>query len=198
MKEMKMMISRTPRRYDLDCLNWPDLFPYKPQVAVEVSHSGSELHLHFMVTEKAVLSACETDRQKIWEDSCVEFFFSPRPDGIYYNLECNCIGKIYFCRGANRSEREFLPPESYELVRRRSSLGSEAFGLREGDCSWELWLDVPACVYGLESFEGLEAQGNFYKCGDRLPERHFVTWAPIDTPRPDYHRPEFFQTIVFE
>ena len=80
---MKMMISRTPRRYDLDFLNWPDLFPYKPQVAVEVSHSGSELHLHFMVTEKAVLSACETDRQKIWEDSCVEFFFSPRPDGIY-------------------------------------------------------------------------------------------------------------------
>ena len=39
--------------------------------------------------------------------------------------------------------------------------------------------------------------GNIYKCGDLLPQPHFVTLFPIQAPQPDYHRPEFFQPLPF-
>jgi hypothetical protein len=51
---------------------------------------------------------------------------------------------------------------------------------------------------GKPSLSGLRAKANFYKCGDGLTVPHFVTWAPISTEKPDYHRPEFFDWLEFE
>ena len=39
---------------------------------------------------------------------------------------------------------------------------------------------------------------NFYKCADLTSTPHFLSWAPIDTPEPDFHRPEFFAPITLE
>ncbi|MBO6237358.1 MAG: hypothetical protein J6N50_01050, partial [Bacteroidales bacterium] len=90
-----------------------------------------------------------------------------------------------------------LPEPLLQGIRRTSTLGADPFGLREGPCSWEVRLDIPAAVFGLETFDGLHARGNFYKCGDGLPVPHYLSWAPVGTPRPDFHRPEFFEEIVF-
>ena len=66
---------------------------------------------------------------------------------------------------------------------------------------WGLDLLIPAAALwhnpGLD-FKGLHARGNFYKCGDGLKVPHYVTWAPIATEKPDYHRPEFFGELFFE
>jgi hypothetical protein len=80
---------------------------------------------------------------------------------------------------------------------RHPSLGTEPFGLREEPTAWELALVIPASTFGLETFSGLHARGNFYKCGDRLPVPHYVSWAPIATPKPDFHRPEYFDELFF-
>ena len=37
-----------------------------------------------------------------------------------------------------------------------------------------------------------------YKCGDKLQTPHFLSWAPIDLPKPKFHCPEFFGELVFE
>ncbi|MFR4039417.1 MAG: carbohydrate-binding family 9-like protein, partial [Butyricimonas faecalis] len=39
---------------------------------------------------------------------------------------------------------------------------------------------------------------NIHKCGNKLPHPHFVTWNPIPTEKPDFHRPEFFGTLIFK
>ncbi len=187
-----------PRGGRIGCLNWPEAFPYRPEAEFDLCHDGGELHLRFRVKEDAVRAVCAADREHAWEDSCVEFFFDPHGDGTYYNLECTCIGKLYLCRGEGRHGREFLPEAAYAAIRRRCSLGTEPFGLREAPTAWEVELDVPASVFGLETFNGLHARGNFYKCGDRLPVPHYLTWAPITTPKPDFHRPEYFDTLIFE
>ena len=192
-----LQVGREPRRERVGCLNWPDAFPCAPEVEFEISHSGTELHLAFRVREDAVRAVCAADGEHAWEDSCVEFFFAPRQDGVYYNLECTCTGKIYLCRGTERHGREMLPEALLRGIRRRCSLGEEPFGLREEPAAWELRLDIPAATFGLETFAGLQARGNFYKCGDKLPLPHYLSWAPIETPRPDFHRPEFFEDIVF-
>ena len=187
-----------PRGGRIGCLNWPEAFPYRPEAEFDLCHDGGELHLRFRVKEDAVRAVCVADREHAWEDSCVEFFFDPHGDGTYYNLECTCIGKLYLCRGEGRHGREFLPEAAYAAIRRRCSLGTEPFGLREAPTAWEVELDVPASVFGLEAFSGLHARGNFYKCGDRLPVPHYLTWAPITTPKPDFHRPEYFDTLIFK
>ena len=187
-----------PRGGRIGCLNWPEAFPYRPEAEFDLCHDGGELHLRFRVKEDAVRAVCAADREHAWEDSCVEFFFDPHGDGTYYNLECTCVGKLYLCRGEGRHGREFLPEAAYAAIRRRCSLGTEPFGLREAPTAWEVELDVPASVFGLETFSGLHARGNFYKCGDRLPVPHYLTWAPITTPKPDFHRPEYFDTLIFK
>ncbi len=191
-----MLITKEARRYDIACVNWPDDFPYAPKVSVELWHSGDCLHLRYKVQENAVRAVCGQDRENIWEDSCVEFFFMPEGSDKYYNVECNAVGKIYMACGKCRSDREFLPQEAYDAVVRRSSLGEEAFGIKEGPAEWEVSLDIPSRVFGLDSFDDKKGRGNFYNCG--LPEKHFLSWAPIATEKPDFHRPEFFRDIEFE
>ena len=192
-----LQVCREARTERIGCLNWPDAFPYRPEAEFDISHSGDALHLTFRVREDAVRACCTADREHAWEDSCVEFFFAPRADGIYYNLECTCTGRLYLCRGEGRHGREILPEAAYAGILRRPSLGTAPFGLREEPTDWSLALDIPASTFGLERFDGLQARGNFYKCGDRLPVPHYLSWAPINTPKPDFHRPEYFDTIDF-
>ena len=40
-------------------------------------------------------------------------------------------------------------------------------------------------------------RANVYKCGDLLPVPHFISWNPITTESPDFHRPEFFGQMRF-
>ena len=192
-----MQISKKPQRYPIACCNWPE-FSAQCEAGVELSHSSDMLHIHYMVDEAAVVARCTADGQHVWEDSCVEFFFDPEGKGDYYNLECSCTGWIYLCKGTGRCGRIPLDDTALKSIKRRCTLPQEAFGLLGERTQWELWLDVPASVFGLESFEGLRARGNFYKCADASPFRHYLSYAPIATPKPDFHRPEFFETILFD
>ena len=45
---------------------------------------------------------------------------------------------------------------------------------------------------------GVAWRANFYKCADASSHPHWLTWAPVDWPQPDFHRKEFFGTLVFE
>ncbi len=196
-----MLISQTPRSYRIDCLNWPDIYPYRPEVTLEIRHSCTELHLDYRVREDSVVAACAEDGGPVWKDSCVEFFFAPEDDGLYYNIECSCIGRLYFYCGRDRHTRESMPEEAYRGIRRRGSLGAAPFGLRTGPVEWDISLDIPVSSFirhDIKDFRGLAARGNFYKCGDALPTRHYLSLFPIGTEKPDFHRPEFFDRIVFE
>lgn len=195
-----MFVTKEPLKQTVGCVNWPDRYPDKPAVQFEISCSGEEIRLHFNVREEITRAVCSADRENVWEDSCVEFFFAPDDGGLYYNFECSCIGKLYMCCGRERNGRVFLPDEAYSLVRRRCSLGSEPFGLRTVS-NWEVELAIPAEVlvfHNLGSFSGLHARGNFCKCGNLLPRRHYLSWSPIVAPAPDFHRPECFGKIDFD
>ena len=64
-----------------------------------------------------------------------------------------------------------------------------------------MMIKIPTDVFIYDkpkSFAGLKATANFMKCGDETSDPHFVTWAPIATENPDYHRPEFFGVLEFE
>ena len=124
----------------------------------------------------------------------------PAGDGIYYNVECNCTGKLLVAVGKDRNERLAAPAEIMQSIDRWASLGTTPFDTRLEPTKWELALRLPIAAFfkhKFDSFDGLTASGNFYKCGDCLPVPHFISWNPITTENPDFHRPEFFGQIKF-
>ncbi|MCR5851106.1 MAG: hypothetical protein K6G92_10430 [Bacteroidaceae bacterium] len=184
----------------IDNVNWPDAYPYKPRVEFAAAHTGDALLLHYRVEEQSVRAIARQDHEHIWEDSCVEFFCMPAGDGIYYNVECNCTGKLLVAVGKDRNERLAAPAEIMQSIDRWASLGTTPFDTCLESTKWELALRLPIAAFfkhKFDSFDGLTASGNFYKCGDCLPVPHFISWNPITTENPDFHRPEFFGQIIF-
>lgn len=179
-------------------VNWPSDYPYKPDFKFAIAHDGKNVFIHYKVSEKTSRAAADRDCGRVWEDSCVEFFFAPDENG-YYNFECTCIGKLLIAYGAGRHERQQAPKESLESVQRWASIGSEPF--EEKPCGpWEVALIIPVSAlfrHEIHDLDSLEARANFYKCGDLLSTSHFISWAPIKTETPDFHRPEFFAEIKF-
>ena len=45
---------------------------------------------------------------------------------------------------------------------------------------------------------GVSWRANFYKCADKTSHPHWLTWAPIDFPRPNFHLPQYFGELHFE
>lgn len=183
----------------IDTINWPG-YPAKPEVSFRIGHSGDTIWLKFDVREKYIRAQTTTTNGPVHLDSCVEFFLSF--DGSnYYNFEFNCIGTRHVGYGNGRHNRHHLPTGIAETIRTASSLGTSPFDNREGDFSWEMVVGIPLnCLIFQEkiTLEGRRAHANFYKCGDETPEPHFVTWNPVKTDQPDYHRPEFFGSVTFE
>ena len=128
-------------------------------------------------------------------------FLYPGADGIYYNLECNCIGTILVGAGQERTNREYASHEILAGVQRWSSLGNKPFPERMEKTTWDVALIIPYTVFFKHKITSLDSKvikANFYKCGDELQTLHFLSWHPIDTEKPDFHSPYFFGTLAFE
>lgn len=182
-------------------VNWPKEFPYKPEVKVRIWHNGKNLFLHFDVDEKYIAANASSDNGEVWKDSCVEFFIAFDKKG-YYNIEANCIGKILMSHRKSRKEDINYAEESIlSNIKRTTTLGNQPFSVRNAEGKWSLTLEIPATSFfkhSLTDFTGLTAKCNVYKCGDNLPEPHFLSFNPIETDSPDFHRPEFFDDIIFQ
>lgn len=70
-----MLVTKEPRRYRIECSNWPD-FAAECSVELDIYHSSDCLHIHYYVDEPAVVANCGKDMEHVWEDSCVEFSLS--------------------------------------------------------------------------------------------------------------------------
>jgi hypothetical protein len=182
----------------VDTLNWIR-YNYKPQTFLKLVHFGNGLFLHFKVEESNIRALVDADNGPVYTDSCVEFFIDPVGDGTYYNFEFNCIGNLLLGFGKTRHNRELAPQDVLQLVNRLPGLGTKPIAHIGGPQWWELLIFIPFSAFfkhTIRTLTGLNPRGNFYKCGDLNIEPHYVTWNPIETNVPDFHRPEFFGTIT--
>lgn len=182
-------------------VNWPQAFPEKPEVRVEVSNNHDWLFLHYYVRGEQLRAVTTEDQGPVWEDSCVEFFCQVPGDDHYYNFECNCIGAMVASRRLSRSEDvQKLPPEEMAAIRRRCSFPREAIEERDGLFEWEVELQIPLRLIFRDRRPVFPQvlRANFYKCGDKTKRPHFLSWQPIPLPQPDFHCPQFFGELVLE
>jgi hypothetical protein len=183
----------------VEALNWK-CFGYKPDVRFSIAYTGYEILLKYYVTEERFKAEKTETNQDVYEDSCVEFFVSPSDDGIYYNFEFNGIGTCLMGSGTGRENRKRTEPGIISGIRRKTSVGEKSVSERTGEFSWTITMAIPFSIFFLHSITELKGKtfrANFYKCGDKLTVPHYVTWNPVGTERPDYHRPEYFGLLNF-
>lgn len=185
--------------HSISNINWPS-FPYLPEVSFRIGHWADMIILRYDVREQSVRAVETRINGDVYKDSCVEFFISM--DGKnYYNFEFSCIGTIHVAHGEGRHNRKLLPDEIVKKISTESTLGKEPFDTKIGDTTWSITCIIPASTFIHDpgfKIKRKTARANFYKCGDELPVPHFVTWAPIGTPQPDFHRPEYFGEVMIE
>jgi len=187
-------------RFDVNCVNWPGEFPYAPICCGRIARSQDALVVDFRVSGLDLRAQNREDNGHQWEDSCVEIFIQDPEEDTYYNFEINPLGKILACSGADRYTRKARPAEEMEAILRFSQGVPEgADENREGLYSWRVCVIIPFELIGIDP-ENLpeRIRANFYKCGDKTAHPHFLSWSPVGTEHPDFHRPEFFGELSFE
>lgn len=181
----------------IDHINWKE-FPCQPEVTFAMAYNEENLFLKFNVRENHIRALETEPNGNVWEDSCCEFFCAFDDKG-YYNIETNCIGTQLIGWGKAREGRIRHSAEIINAVVKHSSLGRQTIEPQSGDFRYQLTLIIPASTFvahpGIKFSPGMKMSGNFYKCGDKTPEPHFVSWNPIEIEKPDFHRPDYFGLI---
>mgnify|MGYP000282612113 CR=1 FL=1 len=199
--QVSKLLEEQAELHTIDLVNWHE-FQYLPEVTFRIAHSNNQIWLKYYVKEKSILAEVNETNGGVANDSCVEFFFDPMADGNYYNFEFSCIGVTHLAYGPDRNDRVFIAPEIIEKeVKVSSSLGDLPFSEQTGDYAWEMTIIIPgsSLTHNKElQLKGRSARANFYKCGNKTAESHYVSWNPVLTKRPDFHRPEYFGHLIFE
>lgn len=183
-------------------VNWPSEYPYAPLCAGRAARTEDSLVVDFRVSGLDLRVQNLSDKGRIWEDSACEFFVQVPGSEEYFNFEVNPAGRLVASRGTGRADRKPLDDEAFGSIVRICSVEglptlTEPVDYRGGIWNWRVMLIIPFAVLGLDEVPAA-LKGNIYKCGDLTAHPHFVTWSPVGTPAPDFHRPEFFGDFVLE
>ena len=155
-------------------------------------HDDSNLYVHLRAVEKDIRAEYTAPLSPVFQDSCLEFFFIPEDGDRYFNFEINPNGCLYVEFGHNRSDR---------FIQYRADM-NDRFDIKASrtDDGWEVFYHIPLdfirLYYPDFTFRG-SLRANIYKCGDMTPNRHYLSWNPVTSEKPDFHRPEDFGEMIF-
>ncbi|MBD1364497.1 hypothetical protein IDJ77_11815 [Mucilaginibacter sp. ZT4R22] len=184
-------------RQQIDNAPWDDTGDL-PLVSFSLAHNQQGIYLKYSVKEKHMLAHYKNINDPVYKDSCVEFFIAFAGDRAYYNFEFNSIGTALCGFGDGKNDREDLPVDIIATINTLSTV--EHQDTETGLYNWELTLFFPFEVFThhhINNVTGEACRVNFYKCGDELPEPHFLSWTPINHPYPEFHLPGMFGSVVF-
>ncbi len=171
---------------------------YTPTVTARLVYvDGEGFLLHMECAERQPKAVYTAYMEDIYKDSCMEFFADWLGDGRYINMEMNANGALLSCIG----------PDRYARTPIKELSGGAIFPVvaEVGADMWSVTATIPltllASILGVDTLSvtsGFTFRGNFYKCGDETAVIHFGMWNPIGTEKADFHRPEYFGTLVVE
>jgi len=177
-----------------------------PNVLAKLLYNDKNIFVCFRVEDRYVRAAAQKLQGPVCRDSCVEFFFTPGEDIAdgYFNLEINCGGTILLKHQTTRSTNTIAVSDSdCKKIEVKTTLPKIVEPEIKEPTIWTLQYALPIEI--LERYakvskpaEGVKWRANFYKCADDTSHPHWLTWAPIDRPMPDFHQPDFFGTIFFK
>lgn len=178
---------------------------HHPRTQFRVMYDEQCIYVIFRVFDQYVRAVATTLHGEVWKDSCVEFFFTPypQPDTAYFNLETNCCGVMLFrVQSAPKENQVYLSEPDSRRIQIVGSVPGPVLQEMTQPLTWTLEYAIPYSV--LERYNRVERpapgvlwRGNFYKCADACSHPHWLTWSPIMTEAPNFHRPDAFGILQF-
>jgi len=192
--EIAVLMDGVPKN-NLDVVSWP-LYPYRPLVRFAMAFEGPRLFIKYFVEENYVRAVYSKPNEPVYRDSCVEFFVAFGDEEEYYNFEFNCAGACLLGYGSERARRELASAEVIGSIQHLAVIKPARNG--NANIGWELTIVIPAEAFHhhtIHTFSGKRLRANFYKCGDDLPERCYLSWNKVVSDEPDFHLSEYFGQI---
>lgn len=179
---------------------------HKPKTEAKVLYDDSYIYVFFRVEDKYVQAVARHYQDSVWLDSCVEFFFTPGTDISqgYFNIEINCGGTMLFyhqlARGVDAVAVTDADCDKVEIFHSEPKIVDPE---KQQPTTWVIEYRVPIDMLAkyaevVRPAPGVVWRANFQKCAGKTSHPHGLTWSLIDTPKPDFHRPEFFGTLEFK
>lgn len=162
----------------------------------QICYDETRLYLRQKAVEAHIRAAHTDVLAAVCEDSCMEFFFCPEEkDARYFNFEWNLNGCLFL---GFRTDRK-------NAVRLQAANHKELFHFRSAKTQdgWEIFYEIPASFIRLFFPEfslkpGKILRANCYKCGDKTKNPHYLSWNPVSSQTPDFHRSQDFGCMVLE
>lgn len=178
-----------------------------PRTQARLAYDDEAIYVIWRVEDQYVRAVAPHHQGEVWKDSCVEFFFTPGDDvdAGYFNLEMNCGGTFLFHYQQEPWKSVVdLPPAIVDGVQVAALLPRIVEPEIAEPIVWVVAYRLP--IEGLATYypalkrpaPGVSWRANFYKIADATSHPHYLTWSPVDKPKPDFHSPAFFGTITFE
>jgi hypothetical protein len=189
-----LLLLEKTKPYNINQLNWEN-FPYKPTCHVHIGWNEHYIYLLFKVQEKQTLAQETALHGNVSQDSCVEFFVSFDDRITYYNFEFNAIGSMHVCyRNCDGTNKIAFTDNQLAEIETLTSF--EKFTpLNVYNAHWQLGIGIPATLFNNIDWYKNSIWANFYKCGDKLQEPHYLSWKPIISEKPKFHLPQFFGAL---
>jgi len=162
----------------------------------QVAYNGQSLFVRLRAEEAHIRMEESGPLAKTWEDSCLEFFFSPvESDPRYINLETIPSGAYFMGIGTGK-------PDVMRLIPQRAENGLQphvAFFDGGWEVSYELSYSFIRRLFpSFAPKSGDVLRANCYKCGDKTVQPHWLSWSRVETDPLDFHTPQYFGTMIFE
>lgn len=182
---------------------------HHPPTSARLLYDDRVLAVIFRVEDRYVRAVACHFQDSVCQDSCVEFFVAPCPGSdAYFNFEVNCGGTMLVRRCASTAEKAAgrstydMTPEDGATIAMAHSLPQTVDPEIAAPTIWTVEYHLPLALFqqyfgAPPPRQGTVWRANFYKCGDATSHPHWGSWAPVGGPRPNFHRPAFFQPIEF-
>lgn len=165
---------------------------YTPPAFARVGWNENGIYALMYAYEETIRANVANFGGQVCEDSCLEFFLKPNPasDARYINVEINPRGVAHIGIGEGRGNRQKFssPPDGFIVTH------SEHYG-GWWAVSYELDVQFLQAHFGNCLLPGQEMRGNFYTCDESI-HPHFGACFPVKAQKPDFHRPEFFGSMM--
>lgn len=174
---------------------------FSPRTEVKMLYDDENIFIIFRVHDKFVQSVVQENNGPVFQDACVEFFFSPdrKHPERYFDLEINCGGTPLICYVPR--EKEFTTTDIKKIAIAHS-MPKVVFPEIKKPVTWIVECRIPLSV--LEKFadidkpeEGTCWRGNFFKTASTGSNPHYFTWAIVESDKPNFHLPQYFGKLKF-
>lgn len=181
----------------------PDHFP---EVQFKTRYDKENIYVIFQVKDRYVKAEATEIHGRVWEDSCVEFFFSPGTDLSrgYFNLETNCKGIFLLEYGLNNNQRRSrVDLSDCKKIVVAHSLNKDVSNEIAEPTTWYIEYAIPFEMLNKyikvdQPAKDVKWRANFFKCGDKTSHPHWLTWNKVINPVPKFHIPQYFGLLEFQ